>query len=55
MAEGTRFAQLFEVVAANREETAATKETFQQHTEILKNLMDQVSNLASSFASFSQN
>jgi hypothetical protein len=36
MAEGTRYAQLSETVVAN-------KETLNQHTEMLKNLMEQVS------------
>jgi len=39
MAEGTRYAQLSEIVAAN-------KETLNQHTEMLKTLMEQVSLLA---------
>jgi uncharacterized coiled-coil protein SlyX len=36
MAEGTHYAQLNDVVAAN-------KETLSQHTEMLKTLMEQVS------------
>jgi hypothetical protein len=52
MADGTRFAQLSETVAANKQESSGNSET--QPIELLNNLVEQVSTLASNFAFFSQ-
>jgi uncharacterized protein YoxC len=48
MAEGTRISQLTEAVATN-------KEDINHHTELLKTLVEKVSDLAITVASINQN
>lgn len=54
MAKETRYAQLADSVAANKQDTMTHVETLKQHTELLKTINEQIANLTTSVAAISK-